>query len=37
MTTDITLNEPVILKETDLTIPTYGIAKPEKNPMFLED
>ncbi|QYY85938.1 tetratricopeptide repeat protein [Pediococcus pentosaceus] len=37
MTTDITLNEPVILKETDLTIPTYGIANPEKNPMFLED
>lgn len=37
MNIDISADEPVTLKEIDLTIPTYGVAKPEKNPMFLED
>src|SRR5882757_7350814 len=29
-------NEPVLVWEEDVTIPTYAAGKPEKNPIFLE-
>lgn len=33
----MSIQDKVILTEKNITIPTYPVGKPEKNPMFLED